>query len=66
LRQALIERGIEPERLAALGAGSAEPIADNATPQGRRENRRVEIYLTAQDDADDGSIMRSAEGGGSS
>jgi len=66
VRQALIERGIEPERLAALGAGSAEPIADNATPQGRRENRRVEIYLTAQDDADDGSIMRSAEDGGSS
>jgi photosynthetic reaction center cytochrome c subunit len=67
VRQALVERGIAPERLTASGAGAAEPIADNATPQGRRENRRVEIYLTAQDGAQQPPPTRGgAEGRGSS
>lgn len=47
VRQALIARGIDPRRLAARGAGAAQPIADNGTREGRRQNRRVEIYLTA-------------------
>ncbi len=43
--EALIERGIAPDRLQADGIGAARPIADNATPKGRSMNRRVEIYL---------------------
>ena len=50
VRQALIERGIDPLRIAARGAGAEQPIADNATAEGRRQNRRVEIYVTADDD----------------
>ncbi|MEA1050693.1 OmpA family protein, partial [Lamprobacter modestohalophilus] len=51
VRQALIDRGIAAERVVAQGAGSTQPIADNATPEGQRQNRRVEIYLmTAQQD----------------
>jgi chemotaxis protein MotB len=45
VKQALIERGVDPTRLTAEGFGQARPIADNATPAGRRKNRRVEIYL---------------------
>ena len=30
-----------------VGKGSSEPVADNATVQGRKENRRVEVYLYA-------------------
>ncbi|WP_420827318.1 OmpA family protein [Halochromatium salexigens] len=45
VRQALIERGLAAERVVAHGAGSTQPIADNATAAGRRQNRRVEIYL---------------------
>ncbi len=49
VRQALIERGVPPERLAAEGAGESRPIADNATATGRRENRRVEVYMIEQE-----------------
>ena len=34
---------IEPDRLDALGLGKTQPIDDNATPEGRSHNRRVEI-----------------------
>lgn len=43
--QTLIDRGIDPTRLSAEGRSSTEPIADNNTPEGRAENRRVEIVI---------------------
>ncbi|WP_296704773.1 OmpA family protein [Thiocapsa sp. UBA6158] len=46
VKQALIERGVEPERLTAQGLGPERPIADNETPAGRAENRRVEVYVS--------------------
>jgi type VI secretion system protein ImpK len=36
---------VPPGRLRAQGRGDSEPVADNATPQGRARNRRVEITL---------------------
>lgn len=38
-----ISQGVNPEVLYASGLGSSNPIADNKTPEGRKENRRVEI-----------------------
>ncbi len=60
VRQGLIERGLDAERVAAEGAGSTRPIADNATPEGQRQNRRVEIYLLAAQE-DDNSTASNAE-----
>ncbi|MBW8270230.1 type VI secretion system protein TssL, long form [Caldovatus aquaticus] len=37
--------GQDPARFAAEGRGEAEPIASNATPEGREENRRIEVLL---------------------
>jgi chemotaxis protein MotB len=37
--------GVAPERLSAVGRGEYEPLADNATAEGRARNRRVEIYI---------------------
>ena len=39
-------KGVAPGRLAASGAGESEPIADNATKEGRAENRRVVLKRT--------------------
>ncbi len=40
----LVEQlGIDPQRLNVQGAGSRHPLADNATPEGRRQNRNVLI-----------------------
>jgi len=43
VRQYLINRGIDPKRLRAVGYGEANPIATNATAKGRAENRRIEF-----------------------
>lgn len=42
---ALVARGVIRERIMTRGLGPNYPIADNATPQGRALNRRVEIAL---------------------
>lgn len=39
----LVQRGVSESRLTAQGYGSAEPIADNGTAEGRAENRRIEF-----------------------
>ena len=36
---------VAADRLTARGMGAASPIADNATEEGRRKNRRVEITI---------------------
>ena len=39
------QRGVIPERLATEGRGEVAPRTSNATPDGRRLNRRVEVYI---------------------
>jgi len=41
----LIEQGIPPQRLAAVGYGEYRPVAPNDTPEGRAANRRIEINI---------------------
>ena len=43
--QFLISQGVKPDLVAAKGFGDADPIASNATAQGRAKNRRVELSL---------------------
>ena len=40
------ERGIPPEQMRADARGESDPIADNSTPEGRQQNRRVEFIIT--------------------
>jgi outer membrane protein OmpA-like peptidoglycan-associated protein len=39
--------GIDPSRISTAGRGEAEPIATNASDEGRRQNRRVEVAIYA-------------------
>ena len=40
----LVSKGINGERIATAGFGPNKPIADNRTENGRRANRRIEVY----------------------
>lgn len=41
----LMQHGIAPQRMAAIGYGEYHPIANNNNPQGRLKNRRVVLVL---------------------
>jgi len=45
VRQWFIDHGIAADRLIAKGYGETQPVADNATPDGQAQNRRVEFKL---------------------
>lgn len=49
VRDALINAGIAPNRITALGYGSRNPIASNDTEEGRAANRRVEFRFFGGD-----------------
>ena len=43
--QFMISQGVNPSLVSAQGFGDANPVASNATPEGRAQNRRVELTL---------------------
>ncbi|MCU0954589.1 MAG: OmpA family protein [Hyphomicrobium sp.] len=44
----LISAGVDPARISSIGYGADRPIADNATPEGRAKNRRIELKINVQ------------------
>jgi len=48
VKAALISRGIDASRLQAEGYGQQHPVADNSTEEGRAQNRRIAIRVTAK------------------
>lgn len=45
VRTALVELGLDPERVTAVGLGEDFPIASNEDEEGRSRNRRVDVIL---------------------
>jgi outer membrane protein OmpA-like peptidoglycan-associated protein len=45
VRSVLVQQGVAPARIHAIGYGAGRPAADNATSAGRALNRRVEIVV---------------------
>ena len=43
--QFMIAQGVNPALISAQGFGEADPVASNDTPEGREQNRRVELTL---------------------
>lgn len=54
----LIASGVAPTRLKTVGYGESIPVASNDTPEGRAQNRRVEIAITAND-----TLVKAAQDG---
>lgn len=44
-----MDSGVQPDRMAAIGYGEFRPIADNASNEGRRKNRRVVLVILADE-----------------
>jgi outer membrane protein OmpA-like peptidoglycan-associated protein len=42
----LLNSGVSPARVRSIGRGEDAPVATNLTPEGRQQNRRVEIVIT--------------------
>ena len=45
VRDYLVTRGVDPDRINAVGLGSTRPLVDNKTAENRANNRRVEIII---------------------
>lgn len=45
VRNFLVDRGYPASRIETVGKGESSPIANNASPEGRANNRRVEIVI---------------------
>ncbi len=43
VKSQLVQMGVDPSRLTAKGYGDTKPMADNGTPEGKANNRRVEF-----------------------
>lgn len=54
----LVGNGINRSRITTEGLAYDQPVADNSTAEGRAQNRRVEVYITANSD-----MIKKAENG---
>lgn len=50
IRRALVEQGVERNRINTEGLGESYPVASNDTDAGRQQNRRVEVIVSNQND----------------
>jgi outer membrane protein OmpA-like peptidoglycan-associated protein len=48
VRDYLVQQGLDASSVTAQGFGPANPVASNDTPQGRQQNRRVEIIISGE------------------
>lgn len=47
VRDYLVKAGFAADRIAAVGFGAQQPVADNATAEGRAKNRRIAFAVSA-------------------
>ncbi len=53
VRDYLISKGIEPDRLIAKGYGESQPVVPNDTPEHMAMNRRVEAHIIANKEVEE-------------
>jgi chemotaxis protein MotB len=60
----LVEKGgLDSAKLSAVGYGASRPVASNATEEGRKRNRRIEIVLLATETSRPAQDMSQRPGG---
>jgi outer membrane protein OmpA-like peptidoglycan-associated protein len=48
VREFLVSQGLSADTITSKGLGQADPVADNSTAAGRKQNRRVEIIVSGE------------------
>ena len=51
VKDALVKQGVPIARIKTQGFGLTKPIADNGTPEGRQANRRTDIIVLGETEA---------------
>jgi outer membrane protein OmpA-like peptidoglycan-associated protein len=46
VKTVLVSRGVQEQQITVVGLGETKPVADNASPDGRSKNRRVELHIS--------------------
>ena len=64
VRYLTIQHKVPLHRVFVIGQGWVQPVADDRTSQGRKQNRRVEVRLYSADDALEGKKVTAAVSGG--
>jgi len=57
LHSLLRNKSIDPDRVVVQGFAETKPMEDNATPQGRAKNRRVELVILRGSDTESGETI---------
>ncbi|MGB9069927.1 MAG: OmpA family protein, partial [Candidatus Acidiferrales bacterium] len=48
VREYLVDQMVSADSVAAFGFGKSKPVASNDTPEGRQQNRRVELVVSGE------------------
>lgn len=56
--QALAQRGVPASHLSGIAIGKRQPVAPNDLPDGRARNRRVELLISDNAEANDAVVVR--------
>jgi outer membrane protein OmpA-like peptidoglycan-associated protein len=59
----LASLGVDPSRFTTMGYGPSQPVASNATAEGRTQNRRVELAVMANDKLKKAAEKQPSSGG---
>lgn len=50
VKNELIARNLQSDRIRTIGFGASKPVATNETPEGRRQNRRVQLVVMPENE----------------
>jgi outer membrane protein OmpA-like peptidoglycan-associated protein len=48
VKDRIVSRGIDASKIRTSGFGETRPVADNSTPEGRAQNRRVDVLIVSE------------------